>query len=146
MPQMNEKNWMIIVAVVIVLIGSLIYNIISARNLKKKRQQFVESIQSSYTHMKSIEDTSKKIYEISNEINEMIREQKDTEEYIEKKKKEIEEIRQMIVTNDTILTVQSQISGILQGRGRLHLLIIFQPGYRRFVWRMSIRFVCLPIC
>ncbi len=102
-PQMNEKNWMIIVAVVIVLIGSLIYNIISARNLKKKRQQFVESIQSSYTHMKSIEDTSKKIYEISNEINEMIREQKDTEEYIEKKKKEIEEIRQMIVTNDTIL-------------------------------------------
>lgn len=42
MPQMNEKNWMIIVAVVIVLIGSLIYNIISARNLKKKRQQFVE--------------------------------------------------------------------------------------------------------
>ena len=26
MPQMNEKNWMIIVAVVIVLIGSLIYN------------------------------------------------------------------------------------------------------------------------
>ena len=100
---MNEKNWMIIVAVVIVLIGSLIYNIISARNLKKKRQQFVESIQSSYTHMKSIEDTSKKIYEISNEINEMIREQKDTEEYIEKKKKEIEEIRQMIVTNDTIL-------------------------------------------
>lgn len=36
MPQMNEKNWMIIVAVVIVLIGSLIYNIISARNLKKK--------------------------------------------------------------------------------------------------------------
>lgn len=41
---MNEKNWMIIVAVVIVLIGSLIYNIISARNLKKKRQQFVESI------------------------------------------------------------------------------------------------------
>lgn len=103
MPQMNEKNWMIIVAVVIVLIGSLIYNIISARNLKKKRQQFVESIQSSYTHMKSIEDTSKKIYEISNEINEMIREQKDTEEYIEKKKKEIEEIRQMIVTNDTIL-------------------------------------------
>ena len=88
MPQMNEKNWMIIVAVVIVLIGSLIYNIISARNLKKKRQQFVESIQSSYTHMKSIEDTSKKIYEISNEINEMIREQKDTEEYIEKKKKE----------------------------------------------------------
>lgn len=103
MPQMNEKNWMIIVAVVIVLIGSLIYNIISARNLKKKRQQFVESIQFSYTHMKSIEDTSKKIYEISNEINEMIREQKDTEEYIEKKKKEIEEIRQMIVTNDTIL-------------------------------------------
>ena len=103
MPQMNEKNWMIIVAVVIVLIGSLIYNIISARNLKKKRQQFVESIQSSYTHMKSIEDTSKKIYEISNEINELIREQKDTEEYIEKKKKELEEIRQMIVTNDTIL-------------------------------------------
>lgn len=37
MPQMNEKNWMIIVAVVIVLIGSLIYNIISARNLKKKK-------------------------------------------------------------------------------------------------------------
>ena len=103
MPQINEKNWMIIAVVVIVLIGSLIYNIISARNLKKKRQQFVESIQSSYTHMQSIEDTSKKIYEISNEINELIREQKDTEEYIEKKKKEIEQIRQMIVTNDTIL-------------------------------------------
>ena len=103
MPQINEKNWMIIVIAVIVFTGSLIYNIISARNLKKKRQQFIESIQSSYTHMQSIEDTSKKIYEISNEINELIREQKDTEEYIEKKKKEIEEIRQMIVTNDTIL-------------------------------------------
>ena len=84
MPQINEKTW-IIIAVVIALIGSLIYNIISAKKLKKKRQQFTRSIQSSYTHMKTI------------------REQKDTEEYIEKKKKEIEQIRQMIVTNDTIL-------------------------------------------
>lgn len=39
--------------------------------------------------MKSIEDTSKKIYEISNEINEMIREQKDTEEYIEKRRRRL---------------------------------------------------------
>ena len=81
MPQINEKTW-IIIAVVIALIGSLIYNIISAKKLKKKRQQFTRSIQSSYTHMKTIEDTNKKIYEISNEI---------------------EQIRQMIVTNDTIL-------------------------------------------
>jgi len=102
MPQINEKTW-IIIAVVIALIGSLIYNIISAKKLKKKRQQFTRSIQSSYTHMKTIEDTNKKIYEISNEINELIREQKDTKGYIEKKKKEIEQIRQMIVTNDTIL-------------------------------------------
>ena len=41
--------------------------------------------------MKTIEDTNKKIYEISNEINELIREQKDTKGYIEKKKKEIEQ-------------------------------------------------------
>ena len=102
MPQINEKTW-IIIAVVIALIGSLIYNIISAKKLKKKRQQFTRSIQSSYTHMKTIEDTNKKIYEISNEINELIRVQKDTKGYIEKKKKEIEQIRQMIVTNDTIL-------------------------------------------
>ena len=103
MSQLNANTWIIIVTAVIVFTGSLIYNSISAKKLKKKRQQFVESIQSSYTHMQSIEDTSKKIYEISNEINELIREQKDTEEYIEKKKKEIEQIRQMIVTNDTIL-------------------------------------------
>lgn len=103
MPQINEKTWIIIVIVVVVLTGSLIYNIISARKLKKKRQQFINSIQSSYTHMKTIEDTNNKIYEISNEINELIREQKDTKEYIGKKKKEIEQIRQMIVTNDTIL-------------------------------------------
>ena len=91
MPQINEKTW-IIIAVVIALIGSLIYNIISAKKLKKKRQQFTRSIQSSYTHMKTIED-----------INELIREQKDTKGYIEKKKKELEQIRQMIVTPDTIL-------------------------------------------
>ena len=36
MPQINEKTW-IIIAVVIALIGSLIYNIISAKKLKKKR-------------------------------------------------------------------------------------------------------------
>ncbi len=103
MPQINETTWIIIAVVVIALTGSMIYNIISAKKLKKKRQQFTRSIQSSYTHMKTIEDTNKKIYEISNEINELIREQKDTKEYIEKKKKEIEQIRQMIVTNDTIL-------------------------------------------
>lgn len=55
-----------------------------SKKLKKKRQQFTRSIQSSYTHMKTIEDTNKKIYEISNEINELIREQKDTKGYIEK--------------------------------------------------------------
>ena len=58
MPQINEKTW-IIIAVVIALIGSLIYNIISAKKLKKKRQQITRSIQSSYTHMKTIEDTNK---------------------------------------------------------------------------------------
>ena len=78
MSQLNENTWIIIVTAVIAFTGSLIYNSISAKKLKKKRQQFVESIQSSYTHMQSIEDTSKKIYEISNEINELISEQKYT--------------------------------------------------------------------
>ena len=60
MSQLNENTWIIIVTAVIVFTGSLIYNSISAKKLKKKRQQFVESIQSSYTHMQSIEDTSPK--------------------------------------------------------------------------------------
>ena len=70
---------------------------------KAEKEKTTVYKKSSYTHMKTIEDTNKKIYEISNEINELIREQKDTKGYIEKKKKEIEQIRQMIVTNDTIL-------------------------------------------
>lgn len=131
MTWIDERNLIVIAIVCILIAVPLIFNIVSARRLKKKQKQFTENIYASYSHMKTIEDTSKKINEVSNEISELITENKDARTYIEENRDEIETMKKIIVTNDAVLDcVLSDKSKLAEEKG---IPVTFQimPGISR---------------